>query len=72
MRACGHYSARAGADANDRVGGRFRLADRDALKHGQFIKQAVGASFERVPAWINRCVVDMSTQRLCGLIWLFI
>ena len=45
----------------------------DALKHGQFVKMMVGrqgASFERIPAWINRCVLDEQTKLLCGQIWM--
>ena len=45
----------------------------DALKHGQFVKIIVGrqgTSFERIPAYITRCVMDMSTETLCGQIWM--
>ena len=51
----------------------IELEGRDALKHGQFIKLLVGwkgASFERIPAYMTRCVMDMSTERLCGQIWM--
>ena len=43
----------------------------DALKHGQYIKLQVGrqgSSFERIPAYITRCVMDMATETLCGQI----
>lgn len=45
----------------------------DALKHGQYIKLVVGrqgVSYERIPAYITRCVMDMSTETLCGQIWM--
>ena len=45
----------------------------DALKHGQYIKLMVGrqgVSFERIPAYITRCVMDMATETLCGQIWM--
>ena len=45
----------------------------DALRHGQFIKLLVGRqgiSFERIPAYMTRCVMDMSTETLCGQIWM--
>ena len=48
------------------------LEGRDALKHGQFVKMIVGrlgSSFERIPAWITRCVMDTDTMTLCGQIW---
>ena len=44
----------------------------DKLKHGQFVKLIVGRqgiSFERTPAFIKRCVLDTSTNKLCGQIW---
>ena len=50
----------------------IRLEGHDALKHGQFVKLMVGRegiSFERIPAWITRCVLDESTKILCGQIW---
>ena len=45
----------------------------DRLKHGQFIKLVVGrqgASFERIPAYMTRCVMDMTNEKLCGQIWM--
>ncbi|MCR4935083.1 MAG: alpha amylase C-terminal domain-containing protein [Oscillospiraceae bacterium] len=45
----------------------------DALRHGQFVKLLVGrqgSAFERIPAYIRRCVMDMRTETLCGQIWL--
>ena len=49
------------------------LEGRDALKHGQFVKLVVGrlgSSFERIPAYMTRCVMDESTYQLCGQIWM--
>ena len=46
--------------------------DKDALKHGQLVKLVVGrlgTSFERIPAYIKRCVMDEQTKILCGQIW---
>ena len=51
----------------------IKLDGPDALKHEQFIKIIVGrqgASFERIPAYMTRCVMDMSTKILCGQIWM--
>ena len=51
----------------------IKLEGRDALQHGQFVKLMVGRqgnSFERIPAYIRRCVMDMSDERLCGQIWM--
>ena len=51
----------------------IELEGRDALKHGQYVKLIVGRqgiSFERIPAWIGRCVMDESTKTLCGQIWM--
>ena len=51
----------------------IELEGADALKHGQFVKLMVGRdgnSFERLPAWITRCVLDHSTETLCGQIWM--
>ena len=51
----------------------IELEGRDALKHGQFVKLVVGrqgTSFERIPAYMTRCVMDMSTETLCGQIWM--
>ncbi len=48
------------------------LEGEDALKHGQFVKLMVGrqgSAFERIPAWITRCVMDERTMTLCGQIW---
>ena len=45
----------------------------DALKHGQFVKLLVGrqgTSFERIPAYMTRCVMDMASETLCGQIWM--
>jgi len=45
----------------------------NALQHGQFVKLMVGrqgSSFERIPAWITRCVMDTATMTLCGQIWM--
>ncbi len=45
----------------------------DALKHGQYIKLMVGRQglcYERIPAYITRCVMDMSTETLCGQVWM--
>ena len=50
-----------------------RLRGQDALKHGQMVKLIVGrqgASFERVPAYIHRCVKDHIGGALCGEIWM--
>ena len=44
----------------------------DALRHGQYVKVVVGRQgswFERIPAYIRRCVMDMSTETLCGQVW---
>ncbi len=49
-----------------------KLNGRDALKHGQFIKLIVGRegiSFERIPAYIKRAVMDERDYKLCGQIW---
>ena len=49
------------------------LEGRDALKHGQYVKLIVGRqgiSFERIPAYMTYCVMDTSTQTLCGQIWM--
>ncbi len=62
--------------ALENIGGgvwEVKLNGRDALKHGQFVKLIVGRqgiSFERLPAYITRCVMDMSTETLCGQIWM--
>ena len=51
----------------------LQLEGRDALKHEQFVKLIVGRqglSFERIPAYMTRCVMDMSTKTLCGQIWM--
>ena len=51
----------------------IRLEGWDALRHGQFVKLMVGrqgASFERIPSYITRCVLDMATETLCGQIWM--
>ncbi len=49
------------------------LNGENSLKHGQNIKLIVGKdgkSFERVPAYIRRTVMDSRTHRLCGQIWM--
>ena len=51
----------------------IRLDGKDTLRHGQFVKLIVGRqgiSFERIPTYIGRCVMDMSTQTLCGQLWM--
>lgn len=51
----------------------IELEGRDALKHGQFVKLMVGRQglcYERIPAYITYCVMDMSTETLCGQIWM--
>ncbi len=50
----------------------IRLSGRDALKHGQYVKLIVGRqglSFERIPAYAIRAVLDMNSKKLCGQIW---
>lgn len=50
----------------------IKLSGKDALKHGQHVKLIVGRkgiSFERIPAYIKRTVMDKSTYKLCGQIW---
>jgi 1,4-alpha-glucan branching enzyme len=50
----------------------IRLYGKNALRHGQFIKLMVGRqgiSFERIPAYIRRAVMDERDHRLCGQIW---
>ena len=45
----------------------------DALQHGQYVKLIVGrqgTTFERIPAYIRRTVMDPATSRLCGQIWM--
>ena len=49
------------------------LDGRDRLRHGQLVKLIVGRqgiSFERIPAYITRCVMDESSYTLCGQIWM--
>ncbi|MBP3307999.1 MAG: alpha amylase C-terminal domain-containing protein [Clostridia bacterium] len=51
----------------------IRLEGRDALAHGQFVKLIVGRegkSFERVPAYARRAVLDERDARLCAQIWM--
>ena len=50
----------------------IKLEGKDALKHGQMVKLMVGRqgnSFERLPAYIRRCVMDENTHLLCGQVW---
>ncbi len=50
----------------------IKLLGRDALKHGQYVKLIVGRqglSFERVPAYVTRAVLDINSKKLCGQIW---
>lgn len=50
----------------------IRLYGKNALRHGQFIKLMVGrkgVSFERIPAYVRRAVMDERDHRLCGQIW---
>ena len=50
----------------------IKFFGKDALKHGQFVKLIVGrkgATFERIPAYIRRAVMDETTYKLCGQIW---
>ena len=51
----------------------IELKGKNALKHGQNVKLIVGrqgASFERIPSYIRRAVMDINTNRLCGQIWM--
>ena len=51
----------------------IKLEGADALKHGQLVKLVVGRlgiAFERIPAYIHRCVMDEDTKILCGQIWM--
>ncbi len=50
----------------------LKLDGKNALKHGQNVKLIVGrqgSTFERLPAYIRRAVMDGDTHRLCGQIW---
>ena len=50
----------------------IKLKGKNTLKHGQFVKILVnrkGISFERIPAYIKRAVLDTKTNLLCGQIW---
>lgn len=49
------------------------LKGKDAIKHGQYVKLLVGVKgsvFERIPAYIRRAVMDESTFKLCGQVWM--
>ncbi len=49
------------------------LKGKNALKHGQFVKLIVGRdgnTFERIPAYIHRAVLNMELKQLCGQIWM--
>ena len=51
----------------------IKLKGKNALKHGQNVKLIVGRqgiSFERIPSYIRRAVMDENTNRLCGQIWM--
>ncbi|MBQ8136347.1 MAG: 1,4-alpha-glucan-branching enzyme, partial [Clostridia bacterium] len=51
----------------------IRLDGWDALRHGQYVKLIVGRegiSFERIPAYMTLCELDMRTKTLCGRIWM--
>ncbi len=51
----------------------LKLEGEDALRHGQYVKLIVGRqgiSFERIPAYMTLCEMDMRTKMLCGRIWM--
>ena len=50
----------------------IQLCGRDAIKHAEFVKLVVeknGKTFERIPAYIRRAVLDNDSKMLCGQIW---
>ena len=52
---------------------KVELKGKDAIKHGQYVKLLVGVKgsvFERIPAYIRRAVMDESTFKLCGQVWM--
>lgn len=51
----------------------IKLKGKNVLKHGQFVKLIVGRdgnSFERIPSYIRRAVLDVNTASMCGQIWM--